>query len=123
MIAVVGVAILSLSAMSLEQKGQAFMRAQAELLARSANEYAIKDILLDPKGFPGGASVEGIRNGKTMTITADAYTIEMQISFVGPEHPEYFGAMLIDTTVTTKKGSAGIDNMPIRYARRTVQKP
>ncbi|GHS87281.1 hypothetical protein FACS189487_03130 [Campylobacterota bacterium] len=124
LISVVGMAMLQLSNMSVEQKGQAFMKTQAELLARSATEYAIKDMLFNPGSMP--STQTDLNGGKTIEINASVYNITMEIQFMGapdtlsanPDDRKYYGTMLVDTTVATT-----IDGMPIRYVRRTVQRP
>lgn len=99
LVAVVGVAILNLSAFSVEQKSQAFLRAQAELLARSGTEYAVLQLSKNGVFAP-------------VNISADPFDINITMNDLGS------GTVLMDTIVTAPDLA-----MPIRYHRRTVQRP
>ncbi|MDR0664200.1 MAG: hypothetical protein LBF86_01575 [Helicobacteraceae bacterium] len=117
-IATIGMAILSLSTMSVEQKTQAFMRAQAELYAGMGMEYAVNELLR--RGNTTGAASDS-RPDK-IDIKVDQFDINVTIryadgSLTAPHNPEAL-YMLIDTVVTGE-----VEGMPIRYARRTVQLP
>lgn len=98
LVAVVGVAILNLSTFSVEQKSQAFLRTQAELLARSGTEYAVLQLSKNGVG--------------PVNISADPFDINITMDNLGN------GAVLMDTIVTAPDLA-----MPIRYHRRTVQRP
>lgn len=106
LIGIVGAALLNLSAFSVEQKSQAFLRAQAELLARSGTEYAILKIA---------------QGGKinSFNISASPFDINITITYLDNGFPDINGTALIDTVVTTQESL----DMPIRYHRRTVQQP
>jgi type II secretory pathway component PulK len=114
----IGVAILSISTTALEQKTQAFMRAQAELYAESGMEYAVNELLRRGAYHDGTAW----RKPSEINITVDNFDIHVRIRYPDDNDPakanENSLYMLIDSMVTGK-----IDQMPIRVVKRTVQLP
>jgi hypothetical protein len=122
----IGVAILSISSTAVEQKTQAFMRAQAELYAESGMEYAVNELLRRGLYCEGGAlpsCTGGVwRKPDEINISVNNFDIYVRIKYPDDNDPakanENSLYMLIDSMVTGK-----IDQMPIRVVKRTVQLP
>lgn len=111
-IASIGVAMLSLGSQSVQQSSDAFLKAQAELLARSATEVAVLKISqrdYENQGF----------DDWSFPIEADPFDINVTIRYMEmTDHPEHNGTAIIDVTVST---DAGLN--PIRFHRQSVQQP
>ncbi|GHV07699.1 hypothetical protein AGMMS50229_14940 [Campylobacterota bacterium] len=114
-IGALGIAVLNLAATSEIQKSEAFLRVQAELLARSATEHAVYLLQLNPTSVPD-----------IYEIRADPFTITVTrkvIANTDPDFAELAGTALIDVVVEVRDITMTDLEMPIRYARRTVQRP
>ncbi|MDR1451814.1 MAG: hypothetical protein LBI57_05750 [Helicobacteraceae bacterium] len=116
----IGVAILSISSSAVEQKTQAFMRAQAELYAGVGMEYAVGELLR--RGADNKGGLTPWYKPSELNITTDNFKIDVIINYADRNNPDAVDEnslyMLIDAIVTGE-----IEGMPIRYARRTVQLP
>ncbi|MDR3347961.1 MAG: hypothetical protein LBN32_05035 [Helicobacteraceae bacterium] len=110
-IAVLGVAILSLAAMANAQKSQAFLRAQAELFARSATEFAILKI-----------SEHGAAMPQKYEIEAYPFHITVHTQMI-TDAAEINGTAVVDTFITLYEGFIDNQHLPLRFHRRTVQQP
>ncbi len=131
LIATVAVMILSLSATSSKKATDDYLRIQADMLARSATEFAIMRI----QGFdrsPGKNCLEKIN------IDAKPFDINVRISYFMTNDASDFlsncgskiaadltdgdlnGMAQIDVVVTTQ---ADVTSEPIRIHKRTLQKP
>ena len=124
LISVLGVAILSLAAMSSVQKSQAFLRAQAELFTDSAIEYtilriaqgapAVSDAYTTVEPYPSDPTKRRIIEQK---ITADPFEIVVTVSYIDGVS-ELQGTAVFDAVAT-----ATIENMPIRFHKKKHQQP
>lgn len=116
--------MISLTSTTSKQTGDIYVSEQTKLLAKSATELA----LLAISGHNNNAScIENIN----FTYQTN-YDVNMSLYYIGnslpcnPSHllanniatPESNGTVIIDTYVTFKGSSE-----PIRYHRRTIQKP
>ncbi len=116
--------MISLSTTTAKQTSDIYVSEQTKLLARSATELA----LLAISGHNNNANcIENIN----FTFETN-YDVNMSLYYIGnglpcnPSHllannistPESNGTVIIDTYVTFKGSSE-----PIRYHRRTIQKP
>jgi len=123
------VLMLSLSSQTVKQTEDIYLKEQAQLLARSATEYA----LLAISGHERTANSKCVENIKMKyPATNPQYNIKVSIYYIGknmPCDPTYElddnistsdsnGTVIIDTLVTTN-----LSDEPIRYHRRTIQKP
>ncbi|MDR0747813.1 MAG: hypothetical protein LBE89_08025 [Helicobacteraceae bacterium] len=115
-IAALAVAILSLAATTSVQKSQAFLRAQAELLARSATEYAVLKVS-EGTILPDMTDSFAAHNAY---IRADPFDINITVRFIAEPgiSDDINGTAIVDVVV-----EAPDLDMPIRYNRRTVQVP
>jgi len=110
-IALFGTYIMTISSIITKQTQDTYLRTQAELLARSATEYAIFRM--------------SEHNYSTENLTfsdinvSDVFDINITYQYIG-DTPETNGTAVIDVIVTTREC---ITNEPIRFHRRTVQKP
>ncbi len=121
---------LSLSMQTSKQTGDIYLKEQAQLLARSATEYALLAISGHERNITTGC-VENI-NITYPSATAAEYDINITIMYIGNNMPctnarelddaiattDSNGTVIIDTTVTNL-----VSQEPIRYHRRTIQKP
>jgi len=118
---------LSLSSKSIKQTTDIYLKAQAEILARSATEYAVLAISGHDM-IHGGDCLENINLSYNNMFDAN-----MTIMYIGDNLPcnnniltnniktaESNVTVIIDTIVSVKDGIA---DEPIRIHRRTVQKP
>ncbi|MDR3163201.1 MAG: hypothetical protein LBT81_05010 [Helicobacteraceae bacterium] len=114
-IAALAIAILSLAATTSVQKSQAFLRTQAELLARSATEYTVLKIS-EGSILPTGAGL----STHNAEIQADPFAINITVRFIAEAgiSDDINGTAIVDVVVE----APNLD-MPIRYNRRTVQVP
>ena len=131
LIATVGAMIISIATMNSKKATDDYLRVQAEMLARSATEFAIMRI----QGFNRTASNNCL---ETVTIDANPFTAKATINyFFDGDRPancddsyvlynnadldnDLNGMAVIDVVVTTK---AGVSSEPIRIHKRTLQKP
>jgi uncharacterized membrane protein len=129
LVATIGALALSFSTQTNKQVVDVYLRAQAELLLRSATEYALLAISGNDRTIKCLNKVEAkyqdfdisvkiqyiIATGKTYNgcdILAD--NIQTENSDV---------TVLLDTIVEIPKGKIGMNSEPIRLHRRTLQKP
>ena len=124
-IATIGALALSFSTQTSKQTYDVFLRAQAELLARSATEYAL--LALAANDFAAGDCLDRID-----ATYGNAFTVRMDLNYIGNlacanllnANPITTVAssptVIIDTIVETTLGTA---TEPIRVHRRTLQKP
>lgn len=124
LIATVGAMIISISAMSSKKATDDYLRIQAEMLARSATEFAVMRV----QGFnrSSGNCLE------SLTIDAQpSFDVVVTINYLGAlsgcanvldtvSDPDLNGMMIMDVVVSTK---AGTSTEPIRIHKRTLQKP
>ncbi|WP_281950436.1 hypothetical protein [Nitrosophilus kaiyonis] len=122
------VVMLSLSTQTAKQTGDIYLKEQVELLAKSATEYAILAI----QGHDNKNSCINSINIKYPVSTNPQYDINVSIYYIGNNLPcdsdhilanniatsDSNGTVIIDTIVTNLQSDE-----PIRYHRRTIQKP
>jgi type II secretory pathway pseudopilin PulG len=123
LIATISALSISLSTQSVKQTGDVLLKSQAELLLRSATEYAMLAI----SGAPNGclSDINATHNG--------IFDINISIMYIGNGLPaacpqigtdintsDSNRTVIIDTWVRTK---ADIVTEPIVIHRRTIQKP
>jgi len=123
------VLMFSLSSQTVKQTGDIYLKEQTQLLARSATEYAILAI----SGHERNATSKCVENiNMQYPATNPQYDINVSIYYIGKNLPcssshildnnistaDSNGTVIIDTVVTYLQS-----NEPIRYHRRTIQKP
>lgn len=130
LIATVGAMIISIAVMNSKKATDDYLRVQAEMLARSATEFAVMRI----QGFNRTTNSNCL---ETVTITADPFTAKATINYLfdaatagaldcnnelaaNVADPDLNGMAMIDVVVTTKDGTT---TEPIRIHKRTLQKP
>lgn len=130
LIATVGAMIISIAVMNSKKATDDYLRVQAEMLARSATEFAVMRI----QGFNRTTNSNCL---ETVTITADPFTAKATINYLfdattagaldcnnelaaNVTDPDLNGMAMIDVVVTTKDGTT---TEPIRIHKRTLQKP
>lgn len=135
LIATVGAMILSIATTSSKKATDDYLRIQAEMLARSATEFAVMRV----QGFNRTTNNNCLEN---IDITADPYVANVTISYLFDgakpancnnvlssddvgytpkvEDHDLNGMTIIDVVVTTKDGTT---TEPIRIHKRTLQKP
>lgn len=124
LIATVAVMILSLAATSSKKATDDYLRVQAEMLARSATEFAIMRI----QGFDKVANNGCLQN---VNIVATPFDVNATINYFGNfsgcsnvldpvNDADLNGMAQIDVVVTTQ---SGVTSEPIRIHKRTLQKP
>lgn len=119
------VLMLSLSSQTAKQTGDIYLKEQVDLLAKSATEYAL-------------LAISGHDNShnciERINMTYPGYEINMSLNYIGTDlnctadheladdiaTAESNGTVIIDTIITTK---ATLTSEPIRFHRRTIQKP
>lgn len=123
--------MLSSTAETAEKTTKAYLNEQAQLLAKSAVEYAILQVSSTDRGVASANCL------KTVTATypegAPIFNIQVNIAYHGfgagctgngtaatVDTPESNGTMLIDVYVEDDPG-LNLDE-PVRYHRRTLQK-
>jgi len=116
---------LSLSSKSIKQTTDIYLKAQAEILARSATEYAV--LAISGHDRSSGNCLENINLSYNNMFDAN-----MTIMYIGDnlqcnmmlandiKTSESNVTVVIDTIVSVKNGIA---DEPIRIHRRTIQKP
>jgi type II secretory pathway pseudopilin PulG len=134
LIATVSAMILSIATTSSKKATDDYLRIQAEMLARSATEFAVMRV----QGFnrTGADHVANTADDtclENLDITAEPYEANVTISYLmaadtacGNElatdvkDTDLNGMTIIDVVVTTKDGTS---TEPIRIHKRTLQKP
>ncbi len=126
---------LSMSTQSVKETNDVYLKAQAELLAKSATEYAIMAITAHERNATNGCLNEihashRVNGEDWFNIdiefryfrdnTADATIVPCNTFAEDVATLQSHYLVQIDTTVTT---SADISTEPIRYFRRTIQRP
>ncbi|MDR1976417.1 MAG: type II secretion system protein [Campylobacteraceae bacterium] len=128
LVATIGALALSFSTQTSKQTGDVYLRAQAELLARSSTEYAL--LALSAHNI---TATSNCINTLNVAHNNDLFAITMTMQYIGNGLPSGCNVLgngadsidtvdsnvtiLIDTVVET---SAGVE--PIRIHRRTLQK-
>lgn len=143
LIATVGAMILSIATTSSKKATDDYLRIQAEMLARSATEFAVMRVQgFDRKGPDATINTADDTCLENLDITADPYVANVTISYlfngtkpancnnvlssddVGykpqVEDTDLNGMTIIDVVVTTTDGTS---TEPIRIHKRTLQKP
>ena len=123
LIATIAIMILSLTITSSKKATDDYLRIQAEMLARSATEFAVMRV----QGFPrsGGNCLENL------DINAAPFDINVTINYLGTlpgcnnvfdtvADPDLNGMLVLDVVVSTQDG---VTPEPIRIHKRTLQKP
>ncbi len=135
LVATLGALALSLSTTSVKQTSDLYLREQAELLALSATEYAI--LAISAHDFTGtGNCLNTITSTYTQDGTTTLFDINITLYYLGNGLPANCSTLtnnlnnidtndsnrtvMIDTIVSSANGIA---SEPIRYHRRTIQKP
>jgi len=121
--------MLSLSAQSAKQTTDIYLKEQAELLARSATEFAILAI----SGHERNSTSKCVEKIDIQYPKNDpTFDINVSLLYIGNNLPctptnilnngiatdDSNGTVIIDTVVTTLQSDE-----PIRFHRRTIQKP
>jgi len=133
LVATLGALALSLSTTSVKQTSDLYLREQAELLALSATEYALLSI--SAHNFNTNC-LNTINSTYTADGTTTLFDINISLYYLGnglPANCSTFSGnlsnidtndsnrtVIIDTIVSS---STGVSSEPIRYHRRTIQKP
>jgi hypothetical protein len=130
LVATIGALALSFSTQTSRQTGDVYLRAQAELLAMSATEYAL--LALSAHNI---SDANNCINNINIEHNNELFTINMTMSYIGSDLPLANCNVLngagniatVDSNVTvlidTIVQSTLTDREPIRIHRRTLQKP
>ncbi len=126
--------MLSFSSQTVNQTAQIYVKEQAQLLSKSATEYAL--LAISGHNRTAGDCINYI-NSTYSPGGLTAFDINTSIRYIGLgalagdcndvtgalviNTPESNGTVIIDTYVTSKNQAAG--DPIIRYHRRTIQKP
>ncbi|MDD3324958.1 MAG: type II secretion system protein [Sulfurospirillaceae bacterium] len=131
LVATISALSIALSSQTAKQTGDIFLKSQAELLAKSATEYA----LLASSGHEVNATTGCLNSINLYYPELANWTHEANISimYIGSGLPagcvqlggdiataDSNRTVIIDTLVST---NPAISNEPIRLHRRTIQKP
>ncbi len=121
--------MISLSTQSAKQTGDLYLKEQTELLARSATEYALLAIS-GHKSDTANGCVEKIYI--KYPANSPSFDINVSIYYIGKNLP-CTTSNILDNNIATNDSNATviIDTIvtnlqteePIRYHRRTIQKP
>lgn len=129
LIATIGALSLTLSNVSAKQTGDLYLKSQAELLAKSATEFALLSIIAHNRTTDCVNQI----NATFPTAANPLFNINVTIQYLGSglpaapacnilsntvTDPQSNPTVLIDTTVT----SVGATE-PIRFHKRTLQRP
>jgi type II secretory pathway pseudopilin PulG len=137
LVATLGALALSLSTSSVKQTSDLYLREQAELLALSATEYAL--LAISAHNFTANC-LNTINSTYTQDGTTTLFDINITLYYLGNGLPancmkpsgqdanissnivtnDSNRTVIIDTIVSSANGIA---SEPIRYHRRTIQKP
>jgi type II secretory pathway pseudopilin PulG len=133
LVATLGALALSLSTSSVKQTSDLYLREQAELLALSATEYAL--LAISAHDFTANC-LNTINSTYTQDGTTTLFDINITLYYLGNGLPANCSTLtnnltnidtndsnrtvIIDTIVSSANG---ITSEPIRYHRRTIQKP
>lgn len=122
---------LSLSAQSAKQTGDLYLKTQAELLARSATEYAL--LAISAHDIAATNNCVNQINATYPNNANPSFDINVTINYLGRglpggcntlsnnvQEPESNVTVILDTFVQTHDG---VSSEPIRFYRRTIQKP
>ena len=134
LVATIGMFSLNTSAITAKQTTDIFLREQAELLAQSATELAILDLLETDfiKDCKAGKEIISSffpNNEKENSLFEVKVKVERIFGEIGTckgtkvtaiSTPESTGTVILDTTVKTIKDARNIP--PVRFHRRTIQK-
>lgn len=134
LIATVGAMIISIAVMNSKKATDDYLRVQAEMLARSATEFAVMRIQGFDRSNGTPADTTDDKCLETINIKAEpSFEVNTTISYMmssdtacGNElatdvsDPDLNGMAMIDVVVTTKDGTT---TEPIRIHKRTLQKP
>lgn len=125
LVATLGALALSLSTKTAKQTGDIYLREQAELLAQSATELALLAI--------SSHDINATSCINQVNIPYPNFDINISVSYLGSGFPASCNTLsntlqtadanrtvILDTVVTS---SAGVATEPIRFHRRTLQKP
>lgn len=131
LVATLGALALSLSTFATKQTSDLYLRTQAELLAKSATEYA----LLAISGHDNSVDCVEQINSQYPEAGANAlFDINVSLRYIGDGLP-CNAAVLLDNNITTADSNLtvlidtvitsanGVSTEPIRFHRRTLQKP
>lgn len=131
--------MLSFTSQTLNQTTAIYTKEQAQLLSKSATEYALLAISGHARGLPGAGTCVNQINSTYAPLPAGIieFNINTTIKYIGLANlgagcsslpnagaigtPESIGTVLIDTYVTSVPRGAA--DPIIRYHRRTIQKP
>lgn len=133
LVATISALTLSFSAQSVKQTSDVFLKSQAELLAKSATEYALLAISGHEINATNGC-LENISMRYPLNDGNYTHEANLSIMYIGNNLPCNASAILsdsldtndsnltviIDTIVST---NPAISTEPIRLHRRTIQKP
>ncbi len=133
LIATVGMMIMSIAATSSKKATDDYLRIQAEMLARSATEFALlrvqgfnradssnskclENVNIDANPFEANATISYfLESGESVKLTECKNQLVKDVS----DH-DLNGTIMIDVVVTTKDATT---SEPIRIHKRTLQKP
>ncbi|MBS9778843.1 MAG: type II secretion system protein [Campylobacteraceae bacterium] len=129
-VATIGALSLSMSNVTAKQTGDLYLRTQAELLAQSATGLALMGITAHDIN---GTNCLNQINGTFPDTTNPVFDISVTISYLGREIPA--GCNIVSNTVqnnesnltvivdTVVSSHGDIATEPIRFYKRTIQKP
>jgi type II secretory pathway pseudopilin PulG len=133
LVATLGALALSLSTSSVKQTSDLYLKEQAELLALSATEYAL--LAISAHNFNANC-LNTINSTYTQDGATTLFDINITLYYLGNGLPANCNTLtnnlnnidtndsnrtvIIDTIVSS---ATGISTEPIRYHRRTIQKP
>lgn len=133
LVATVGMLSLNTSAITAKQTSDIFLREQAELLAQSATELAILDLLQTDfsTDCPAGKTISSFfpGNEESNSLFEVKVKVERIFGVIGTcnktgvtaiSTSRSAGTVILDTTVETIKDARNIP--PVRFHRRTIQK-
>ena len=121
--------MVSMTAETTKRASNVYFQEQAHLLAKSATEFALLSISAHDRS--GGTCVQQITS-RFPNDASPIYTVDTTIRYIGLNcgsdfinaitTPESNGTALIDVYVTTTAATNGLSE-PVRFHRRTLQKP
>ncbi|CZE47619.1 hypothetical protein [Campylobacter geochelonis] len=138
LLATLGIMALGFSTQTAKQSMDIYLREQAELLARSATEFAV--MAMQDHDYAANNCLQTVRvNYPEFVAVVEIYYLDASMEFRGTttKHcdedriltgvssalsggttPIYDNIAMLDVTVTSNAGTE-----PIRYFRRTIQRP
>ena len=126
--------VLGMNTQTVKATGDIYLRDQANLLAKSATEYAVMAISGHDRGAPNNDCVNYINSG--YPAGAPIFDINTTIKYIGNNFPagcvmlpganaivdaDSNGTVIVDVYVSTNNSLSLPE--PIRIHRRTIQKP